>query len=152
MTVCFRYLPLYHELSTVSSSQEVFSTQYRDRNLCGCGHTGSNFGTIKVFPGQSKLFRDNQSFSGTIWAKAVFRDPSGTQVRNSGLSRRFRDSWQLCISQVFEKVSRPLKYTIQTFFGHNIIYVWTPTPICLHIRVQGNKYRVGSWSYTVPDI
>ena len=51
----------------------MFRTQYRERN-----------------------FRDNPSFSGTIWAKAVFRDPSGTQVRNSGLSRRFRDSWQLC--------------------------------------------------------
>ena len=88
MTVCFRYLPLYHELSTVSSSQEVSSTQYRDRNLWGCGHTGSNFGIIS---GQSKLFRDNQSFSRTIWAKADFRDPSGTQVRNPGLSRRFRD-------------------------------------------------------------
>ena len=23
------------------------------------GHTGSNFGTFKAFPGQSKLFRDN---------------------------------------------------------------------------------------------
>ena len=48
--------------------------------------------------GQSKLFRDNQSYSGTIWAKADFRDPSGTQVKYSGLSRRFRDSWQLCCS------------------------------------------------------
>ena len=52
--------------------------------------------TPVVISGQSKLFRDNQSYSGTIWAKADFRDPSGTQVRNLGLSRRFRDSWQLC--------------------------------------------------------
>ena len=40
---------------------------------------------------------DNQSYSGTIWAKADFRDPTGTQVRNPGLSRRFRDSWQLWV-------------------------------------------------------
>ena len=39
--------------------------------------------TPVVISGQSKLFRDNQSYSGTIWAKADFRDPSGTQVRNS---------------------------------------------------------------------
>ena len=40
--------------------------------------------TPVVISEQSKLFRDNQSYSGTIWAKADFRDPSGTQVRNSG--------------------------------------------------------------------
>ena len=34
--------------------------------------------TPVVISGQSKLFRDNQSYSGTIWAKAVFRDPFGT--------------------------------------------------------------------------
>ena len=45
--------------------------------------------TPVIISGQSKLFRDNQRYSGTIWAKADFRDPSGTQVRNSGLSRRF---------------------------------------------------------------
>ena len=33
--------------------------------------------------------------SGTIWAKAVFQDPSGTKVRNPGLSQRFWNSWQL---------------------------------------------------------
>ena len=32
--------------------------------------------TPVVISGQSKLFRDNQSYSGTIWAKADFRDTS----------------------------------------------------------------------------
>ena len=44
--------------------------------------------TLVVISGQSKLFRDNQSYSGTIWAKADFRDPSGTlpgQLATMGL-------------------------------------------------------------------
>ena len=33
----------------------MFSSQYRDRNLWGRGHTGSNFGKINAFPGQSRV-------------------------------------------------------------------------------------------------
>ena len=54
----------------------------------------------------SGSFRENQSYSGTIWAKADFRDPSRTQVRIPGLSRRFRDSWQLCLPG-YEGYSKP---------------------------------------------
>ena len=47
----------------------MFSSQYRDRNLWGRGHTGSNFGKIKAFPGQSRvkqIFGDTGKKSGTI--------------------------------------------------------------------------------------
>ena len=32
-----------------------------------------------------------------------FRDSSGTAVLNSGLSRHFRDGWQLCKAQAYRK-------------------------------------------------
>ena len=41
----------------------MFSTQYRDRNLWGRGHTSSNFGKIKAFPGQSRV----KQIFGTFW-------------------------------------------------------------------------------------
>ena len=66
--------------------------------------------TPVIISGQSKLFRDNQSYSGTIWAKADFRDPSETQVKNSGLSRRFRDSWQLSMRHTVLLHSQCLEY------------------------------------------
>ena len=56
--------------------------------------------TPVVISGQSELFRDNQSYSGTIWAKAGFRDPSGTQVRNSGLSRNLEHSNLKCLTDL----------------------------------------------------
>ena len=61
----------------------------------------------------SGQFRENQSYSGTIGAKTDFHDPSGTHLRNPGLSRRFRDSWQL--------MSRPylFDYMFLGFSGQN---------------------------------
>ena len=81
--------------------------------------------TPVVISGQSKLFRDNQSFSGTIWAKADFRDPSGTQVRNSGLSRRFRDSWQLCtfLCRLWTDLAWELKLEgLSAFLSYFLLY------------------------------
>ena len=43
------------------------------------------------------------------------RDPSGTQVRNSGLSRRFRDSWQLC---TLPSIDTKIKFSA-TFFCYS---------------------------------
>ena len=63
MSSLFRYLHLEEalslELSIVSSSQEVFSSQYRDRNLWGSWLHGRNSGIIsgisKTILGQSGL-------------------------------------------------------------------------------------------------
>ena len=78
MTVFFRYLPLEEALSLVSSSQEVFSSQYRDRNL------RRGVATPVVISGHSKLFRDNQSYSRTIWAKSRFSGPFRDTGKKSG--------------------------------------------------------------------
>ena len=71
----------------------------------GCGHPSSNF---EIISGKSKLFRDK-------WAKTDFRDPSGTQVRNPGLSRRFRDSRQLRSLELHQQLRQLLRQTMLVY-------------------------------------
>ena len=64
-----------------------------------------NFGKIKAIPGQSGL-----------------KQISGTQVRNPGLSQRFRDSWQLAMHLGFHNKRRFIHKEGGNYYFHLIIH------------------------------
>ena len=132
MTVFFKYLPLEEVLSlelervsTVSSSQQVFSSNTEIVTCVGRGHAGSNFGILSR----------KSSYSGTIGAKTFLRDPSATQVRNPGLSRRFRDSWQL--------LSQDSSYHQKMTLSVRVVHEIPPTPFVhdRHTHRPTDKYN-----------